>query len=191
MNFNKSKLKKYINENSYRFKHIIGVVDEMKLLLQHFDLDDKTRNELINIAFLHDIGYSEQVIKTGFHPLDGALFCKELGCTQEVITAVMFHSGAYKDVKMNFPDIMGCYINQNYKINDKSKIYIELITYCDLQRSPLGFKVSLEERLNDIYRRYGEDHNVSLTIKTNEDSFVNIIDRVNQYIKDKRLPRIK
>lgn len=191
MNFNRSKLKKYINENSYRFKHIMGVVDEMKLLLRHFDIDNKTKNELINLAFLHDIGYSEQLTKTGFHPLDGALFCKEMGYSEDVVSAVMFHSGAYRDVEMNFPDIMGCYVNHSYRIKNKGKLYIELITYCDLHRSPLGIKVNLDERLEDIYRRYGEDHNVSLTVKLNEESFVKIIDRVNGYIKDGYLPELK
>jgi len=32
-------------------------------------------------AYLHDIGYAEPLVDTGFHPLDGAVYLRGLGCT--------------------------------------------------------------------------------------------------------------
>src|ERR671915_2005335 len=36
-------------------------------------------------AWLHDIGYSPQIAVTGFHPLDGARYLRDVTCADDVV----------------------------------------------------------------------------------------------------------
>jgi hypothetical protein len=185
--FDAENLKYFISESTYRYKHILGVVEEMKELTSFLQINKKIKEELVNIAYLHDIGYSDKLVKTGYHPLDGATFCERSGYSKEVVSAVMFHSGAFEDVERNFPDLMETYLGYKYYLSQKMNIYIDLITYCDLHRSSSGKKVKLKERLEEIFKSYGETHNVSLTIKSNEKRFSDLIKRIEDY---KRIGKI-
>ena len=184
--FHSQKLKRYINEKTFRFKHILGVVEEMKMLLEKVEMGEHIKEELIEAAYLHDIGYSEKLLKTGYHPLDGALYCIKENYSSGIIAAVMFHSGALEDVKRNFPDLLDIYLKHYSKLNEKDQLYIDLVTYCDLHRSSLGIKVTFEERMNEIFQRYGEDHNVSLTMKNNEKMFKELIERVENFVLENK-----
>lgn len=181
-------LKIYFSKNSYRYKHIVGVVDEMNQLLEHFDLEEHIKEELIQLAYIHDIGHSEKLVKTGFHPLDGGLFCKKEKYSKDIIAAVMFHSGAYEDVRRNFPDLEYAYLEYKYYLTKKAKLYIELITYCDLHRSLTGKSITFREKLQEVFAIYGEDHNRSLTLKSKKTAFLQLINRVEAYKRSCKLP---
>ena len=47
---------------------------------------------VVAAALLHDIGYSPSVARTGFHPLDGALFLAREGWPDAVVLLVAHHS---------------------------------------------------------------------------------------------------
>src|SRR5664279_3414831 len=42
---------------------------------------DENRRLLVDAAWLHDIGYSPEVCRTGFHPLDGARHLLSIGAS--------------------------------------------------------------------------------------------------------------
>ena len=42
---------------------------------------DHERQLLVDAAWLHDIGYSPEVSRTGFHPLDGAWYLMSMGAS--------------------------------------------------------------------------------------------------------------
>lgn len=176
-------LQSYIFKNSYRYKHILGVVEEMRSYIQKRKIGEETKENLLTLAYLHDIGYSNKVIKTGFYPLDGALFCEEIGCVKEVVDAVMFQSGAFKNVKRNFPDLLEQYHNRNYYRSVTSNKYIELITYCELHRSFLGQKISIEEKIEEADREYGKHHYIASELRNNKPSLMKLINRVESYDK--------
>lgn len=48
--------------------------------------------DVIAAAWLHDIGYSSQLRRTGFHPLDGALYLMSQDWPERVIRLVAHHS---------------------------------------------------------------------------------------------------
>ena len=50
------------------------------------------RSEVVAAAWLHDIGYAPQLQRTGFHPLDGALFLMNGDWPERVIRLVAHHS---------------------------------------------------------------------------------------------------
>jgi hypothetical protein len=45
-------------------------------------------------AWLHDIGYAPELVKTGFHPLDGARYLRRAGVNGLVVSLVAYHSCA-------------------------------------------------------------------------------------------------
>jgi len=45
-------------------------------------------------AWLHDVGYAEQLSTTGLHPLDGAAFLATQGAPSAVVGLVAWHTGA-------------------------------------------------------------------------------------------------
>lgn len=45
-------------------------------------------------AWLHDLGYADELAATGFHPLDGAVFLVAEGAPSEVVGLVAHHTGA-------------------------------------------------------------------------------------------------
>ena len=49
-------------------------------------------SEVVAAAWLHDIGYAPQLQRTGFHPLDGALFLMTGDWPERVIRLVAHHS---------------------------------------------------------------------------------------------------
>jgi len=49
---------------------------------------DEDRRLLVDAAWLHDIGYSPEVYRTGFHPLDGARYLLSVGASADLVGAV-------------------------------------------------------------------------------------------------------
>lgn len=49
-------------------------------------------SEVVAAAWLHDVGYASSVRRTGFHPLDGALFLMAAHWPERVIRLVAHHS---------------------------------------------------------------------------------------------------
>lgn len=48
--------------------------------------------DVIASAWLHDIGYAQALSRTGFHPLDGALFLMSDGWPERIVRLVAHHS---------------------------------------------------------------------------------------------------
>lgn len=176
--FDEVDLKLYFKPYSRLYRNTQGVVEEMSLLINQMELSNNDKLELIELAYLHKIGFSPKTLKTGFEPLDGALYCKEKSYPLEIVSAVMFFSGAYEVVKRNFPDLMNVYLEHKYSMTAKAEMYIDLLTYCDLHRSYSGLKLTFIEKLKEISYYYGEDHNLVNTLKSLEDTYKDIIKRV-------------
>jgi len=48
---------------------------------------------LVAAAYLHDIGYAPEFVRTEFHSMDGARFLRHLGC-ERITCLAAYHSGA-------------------------------------------------------------------------------------------------
>ena len=58
-----------------RWKHSLGVADRARTIAPTLGADAEL---LEAAAVLHDIGYAPDLAKTGFHPLDGARYLRDV-----------------------------------------------------------------------------------------------------------------
>jgi hypothetical protein len=179
-------LSKYIPPDRHRYTHILGVVERMKEVLAQIEMEEETKELLLQTAFLHDIGYSDKLNQYDYHPLDGAFFVQQCGFPKPVIAAVLFHSGAYESVKKTRPDLVSIYAYNAQWLDETDQLFIDLITYCDLHTSPVGKKISVKERIDDIVTRYGAEHEVSRFMIGNLEGFKQTIERVEQLLVKNR-----
>lgn len=111
-------------------------------------------------AWLHDIGYGPELVKTGFHPLDGARYLRDQEQADERLCRLVAnhtyaaieagHRNLGDDLAAEFPPVGGF-------IGDA-------LTCCDMTTSPDGDAVDVETRLAEIHERYGPDDIVARSI---------------------------
>ena len=119
-------------------------------------------------AWLHDIGYSPALVKTGFHPLDGARFLRDhTDIGSPVAVLVAHHSGAsveaanrglLEELSSEFPD------------DAFDDFALAGLTYSDMVVGPGGEPMSVDERLAEILRRYPPDDVVHRSIEQSSEA---------------------
>jgi HD superfamily phosphodiesterase len=139
-----------------RWLHVQGVVERAKEIGGMFNQHD--RAILIAAAYLHDIGYAPELQKTGFHPLDGALYLRSLG-KERLASLVAHHSEARFEAR-----IRGCESELEAFPRERSAV-ADALTYCDLTTGSTGERISLKERAKDISARYGESDAVTAALR--------------------------
>src|SRR5260221_1150239 len=80
-----------------RWLHVQGVVETARWVGEV--LDEEDRSYLIAAAYVHDIGYAPSLMKTGFHPLDGARYIRSLGY-ERLACLVAYHSEARLEAQL-------------------------------------------------------------------------------------------
>lgn len=121
-------------------------------------------DRLICAAWLHDIGYAPALVESGFHPLDGARYLREVEHADERLCRLVAHHsyaaiearrrGLAKELEGEFPPVDG--------------LVADALTYCDMTTSPDGVPVEVETRLAEIASRYGEGDLVTESIREAE-----------------------
>ncbi|MGC9666856.1 HD domain-containing protein [Planosporangium sp. 12N6] len=116
---------------------------------------------LICAAWLHDIGYAPDLVKTGFHPLDGARYLRDVERADDALCALVAnHSCAVIEAR-----------NRNLlhelttEFPEPSGPILDALTYCDMTTSPDGGITSVTERLDEIFSRYEEGTVVNLSMR--------------------------
>jgi hypothetical protein len=113
------------------------------------------RDELVAAAWLHDIGYSEEIGLTRFHPLDGARYLRDAGWAPVIVNLVAHHSGArFEAVERGLADTLLA----EFPFED-SPLLDALVT-ADLTTGPAGQPITYEERVGEILVRYPPDNPV-------------------------------
>lgn len=130
---------------------------------------------LIAAAHLHDIGYSCELRRTGFHPLDGAFFLRGRG-NDRLARLVAHHSSSEYAA-----DLLGL-ASQLRLFPRENSFLMDALTYCDLTNDLNGQEVSLDERLTDVTDRYGKDHPVALALDKAEPSLRASVRRVEEWL---------
>ena len=102
-------------------------------------------------AWLHDIGYSPELADTGFHPLDGARYLRDVHAADSTLCRLVGnHScavieagerGLDRELSEEFPA--------------PAPELSDALAYCDMTTTPTGCLVSVHERLSEIRQRYG------------------------------------
>jgi hypothetical protein len=105
---------------------------------------------LVAAAFLHDVGYAASLNRLGFHPVDGAHFLRRHG--QEWLAClVAHHSGArFEAEERSLVDELAAFPMENGPVMDA-------LTFADMTIGPAGQPMTLDQRVDEILRRYPPD----------------------------------
>jgi Cof subfamily protein (haloacid dehalogenase superfamily) len=77
-----------------RVAHVLGVVRAAEELAGQLPDADRLRRPLRTAALFHDIGRVPALRRTGFPPLDSAIYLAHRGAPTAIFHAVLYHSGA-------------------------------------------------------------------------------------------------
>lgn len=107
---------------------------------------------LASAAILHDVGYAPKLAVTGFHPLDGARYLRDVhDADQRLVRLVANHSFALLEadehglrdaLEAEFPLL-------------EDHFLVEALVWCDMTTTPGGEATTAAERIIEITGRYG------------------------------------
>jgi hypothetical protein len=107
------------------------------------------REILIASAWLHDIGYSPSVRRTGFHPLDGGRYLRAHSWPDRVCALVAHHSGArFVPIERGFAGMMAEFDFEDSAVSDA-------LTYADQTVGPHGKPMTVAYRIAEAITRHG------------------------------------
>jgi putative nucleotidyltransferase with HDIG domain len=111
-------------------------------------------------AWLHDIGYAPDLVDTGFHPLDGARYLRDVAKADgRLCRLVAHHSCAvFEAEQRGLLDVLQAEFPQ------EAAELRQALTYCDMTTGPDGTHLHVNDRLAEIHSRYGPEHLVSRSI---------------------------
>ncbi|MDF5751689.1 HD domain-containing protein [Spongiactinospora sp. TRM90649] len=101
-------------------------------------------------AWLHDIGYAPDLAGTGFHPLDGARYLRDVhGADETLCRLVAHHTCAVLDAaEKGLLDVLLAEFPMT------RPDLVEALTFCDMTTSPDGVPISVGERITEIRVRH-------------------------------------
>lgn len=130
-----------------RWAHSQGVAEQAATLT---DVLGEDADLVTASAWLHDIGYSPDLVKTGFHPLDGARYLRHVEHADErLCSLVAHHSGALVEA-----DERGMRDELSDEFDLPPAELLNALTYSDMTTGPDGTHVPVERRLDEILERY-------------------------------------
>lgn len=129
-----------------RWSHVQGVAATAALLAS--DLPTEDAETLVASAWLHDIGYSPDLVSSGFHPLDGARWLAAEGFSTEIVALVAHHTGAVIEAEER-----GLSAEWSTLPTPRAALLARL-TAADLSTSPDGEPIRARERIAEILARY-------------------------------------
>ena len=138
-----------------RWRHVQEVAAQAEVLSAA--LPEAEREDLISAAWLHDIGYSPELTDTGLHALDGARYLRCEGWPARVVGLVAHHSGArFEAAERGLLDELS-----EFPFEDSP--LLDALALADLTTGPAGERVSYEDRIDEILRRYSAEDPVHRT----------------------------
>lgn len=105
--------------------------------------------DVVAAAWLHDLGYAPSIVRTGFHPLDGARFLQDAGAPEAIVALVAHHTGA------SFEAQERGLVDEMEKLPLADPEDLDALTLLDLVVGPGGELTMPEERIDEILGRYG------------------------------------
>lgn len=117
-------------------------------------------------AWLHDLGYADELAATGFHPLDGAVFLAAEGAPSEVVGLVAHHTGA--DFEADERGLTAALAQM--PVPDPSAL--DVVTLLDLVSAPDGTLTDPETRIAEILSRYPATSPVRRAVSRSRDELL-------------------
>lgn len=154
-----------------RWKHCLGVAERARTIALVLGRD---ADLLEAAAVLHDIGYAPDLAKTGFHPLDGARYLRDVSNADErVINLVAHQSCAWMEAEARGlrEELEGEFPRESAHLNDA-------LCYCDMNTTPDGTPTNPIDRVNAIAGRYGPESLIGQFIRRAEPEILACTSRV-------------
>ncbi|MGW5689266.1 HD domain-containing protein [Nonomuraea sp. NPDC003754] len=148
-----------------RWAHTQGVAGRAASLVPILSDEADT---LIAAAYLHDIGYAPDLVDTGFHPLDGARYLRDVIKADDALCRLVAHHSCAVNEALN----RNLYDALTSEFDEERPELVEALTYCDMTTGPDGRHLEVAERLAEIHSRYGPEHLVSRSIATSTPSIL-------------------
>lgn len=130
---------------------------------------------MLSAAVLHDVGYAPRLALTGFHPLDGARFLRDVhGADRRLVRLVANHSLALLEAEeRGMRDIL----EAEFPLLE-DQVLVDALVFCDMTTTPDGEVTSVKARLAEIAARYGADSLVGRFIRRAEPDILAAVSRV-------------
>ncbi|WP_329117483.1 HD domain-containing protein [Streptomyces sp. NBC_01465] len=144
-----------------RWRHSEGVAERARTLAPILGED---ADLLEAAALLHDIGYAPDLAKTGFHPLDGARYLRDVARADErIVHLVAHHSCSWMEAEARGmrAELEAEFPREPASLNDA-------LCYCDMNTTPDGTPTNPVDRVNEIAGRYGPDSLIGTFIRRAE-----------------------
>ena len=130
---------------------------------------------LLAAAVLHDVGYAPRLAITGFHPLDGARFLRDIHAADErLVRLVANHSFALLEAEERG---LRAVLEAEFPVLDDQRL-VDALVYCDMTTTPDGQVTTVGSRLAEITRRYGSDSLVGRFIRRASPDILAAVGRV-------------
>lgn len=130
---------------------------------------------LIAAAVLHDVGYAPRLAITGFHPLDGARFLRDIHAADErLVRLVANHSYALLEAEERG---LRAVLEAEFPLLDDQRL-VDALVYCDMTTKPDGKVTPVDARLAEITGRYGADSLVGRFIRRASPDILAAVGRV-------------
>lgn len=154
----------------HRWSHVRGVAARAAELADAVPEDQ--RDVLVAAAWLHDIGYADELAVSGLHALDGARHLQHEGWPELVVSLVAFHTGATTEAEERglFDNLM--------EFDQPPPPLLDALTAADMVTGPTGEWVSSENRVREILKRYGPPHPVHRAVARSAPELVDAVRRV-------------
>lgn len=170
-----SEARRLVEPLGRRWRHVQTVAAAAEEVAGHTGLNTEI---LVSAAWLHDIGYAEELRDTGLHPIDGARFLRHTGWSEEIVQLVAHHScSRYEAGLRGLSDALSEFPRPSPDLEDA-------LCFCDMTTGPGGARVTVVDRLAEIQDRYGEGDVVSRFIDVARGELVDSVNRVERRLLD-------
>ncbi len=157
-----------------RWAHVQGVAARARSIAPALGPDTDL---LEAAAWLHDVGYLPELVRTGLHQLDGARYLRDIeGARPMLCRLVAHHSCAHIEA-----DERGLAEVLFREFEPAPEPLASALTFCDMTTSPDGEHVDVDWRLAEIHDRYDSGHVVSRAIHRATPMIRDAVDVVNAY----------
>jgi putative nucleotidyltransferase with HDIG domain len=171
----KAQVERLIAPLGNRWAHVQAVARQAGRMAAVLSRED--RDVLVAAAYLHDIGYAPSLNRLGFHPVDGAWFLRTHG-QERLARLVAHHSGArFEAEERDLVDELTAFPVEDGPVMDA-------LIYADMTTGPAGQPVTLDQRVDEIRRRYPPDDPVHRAIVRARPLLQAAVERTRRRLED-------
>jgi len=154
-----------------RWSHVQAVGDKARVVAGVLSAEDA--DLLVAAALVHDVGYAPSLNRLGFHAVDGARFLRAQG-QERLARLVAHHSGArFEAEERDLVEKLAAFPVEDGPVMDA-------LTFADMTTGPAGQVMTLDERIEEVQRRYPPDDPVHRAIARARPLLQAEVDRTRQ-----------